>query len=265
MAYLGLSWQTTVLAIAALGIGLAIVFWLTVRNTPAEHSGTNAAERELIGGDAPASPDGKKVKVKFSRNPAVRASFFFLLAHSFLSAGADQIFVNWIPYFLSDAKGLDRMDLGIYASLPLWAGAFGGMVGGILNDAIYRATGRLRLARTTVGFAGKFIAAALIVVAIGFEDGRTMMLVVAAAKFFTDWSQPTVWGSVTDISGRAAATVFGTVNMVGSIGAVCANPTFGLVKEHYDWNTVFWVITGVYLVSAFCWFGVNTTRPVVES
>ncbi|MCH2375943.1 MAG: MFS transporter, partial [Planctomycetes bacterium] len=72
-----------------------------------------------------------------------------------------------------------------------------------------------------------------------------------------------MWGAVTDISGRAAATVFGTVNMVGSLGGVASNPTFGYVKQHYGWSTVFWLIAAVYVISAVCWFWVNTTRPLV--
>ena len=70
-------------------------------------------------------------------------------------------------------------------------------------------------------------------------------------------------GAVTDISGRAAATVFGTVNMVGSLGGVASNPTFGYVKQHYGWSTVFWLLAAVYVISAVCWFWVHTTRPLV--
>lgn len=266
MGQLGLSWQVTVTIIASLGIALALLFYLLVRNTPKEHPSTNEAERDLIGvEDPPDDNPGTKAKrkLRFSRIPAIRLSFAFMLAHIFLSAAADQLFVNWIPLFLSEEKGLGRLELGVYASLPLWAGAIGGMVGGTLNDLILRRTGRLRLARTVIGFTGKTIAGALVVLAIQFEDGRSMMLVIAAAKFFTDWSQPTMWGAVTDISGRAAATVFGTVNMVGSLGGVASNPTFGYVKQHYGWNTVFWLIAAVYVISAVCWFWVNTTRPLV--
>ena len=112
--------------------------------------------------------------------------------------------------------------MGIYASLPLWGGAIGGAVGGALNDVLIRLTNR-RFARSAIGFTGKFLSAILILVSAGVDDGRQAMVVLAMvvlaiAKFFTDWSQPTVWGTITDIGGRSTGKVFGAINMVGNLG-----------------------------------------------
>ncbi len=136
------------------------------------------------------------------------------------------------------------------------------MVGGVLNDALVRRAGR-RVARRVVGLTGKCVAAVLIVVSIGVEDGRWAMVVVAVAKFFTDWSQPTVWGTVTDIGGRVAGSVFGAVNMSGSIGAFAAGPILGAIKQYSGWSTLFWTIAGVYVVSGLCWLAIDPTRRLV--
>ena len=179
----------------------------------------------------------------------------------FSSAFADILYVYWIPLFLEEAKGLDKIEMGIFASLPLWTSAVGGVVGGVLNDLLIRLRGR-RFARSAVGFTGKFMAAVLVVCSFGVDDGRWIMVVLAGAKFFTDWSQPTMWGTCTDIGGAATGRAFGTVNMVGSFGAFAAGPVLGSIKENFGWGTLFWTIAGTYVLSAVCWLVVDATRQM---
>jgi nitrate/nitrite transporter NarK len=94
-----------------------------------------------------------------------------------------------------------------------------------------------------------------------------------AVKFFTDWSQPTVWGTCTDIGGRYSATVFGVINTSGSIGGLVSPIAFGAIL---DWNTSMVLVDGIeksvanynplfvtvavmYVISAFCWIMIDCT------
>ena len=184
---------------------------------------------------------------------------FLLLAGQFASAFADILYVYWIPLFLEEAKGLDKVQMGLFASLPLWTSAFGGIVGGVLNDVLIRLRGR-RFARSAVAFTGKLAAAILVVCTFGFDDGRWIMVVLAGAKFFTDWSQPSMWGTCTDVGGRATGRAFGTANMFGSFGAFAAGPVLGWIKEDFGWDVLFWTIAGMYVLSALCWLMVDSTK-----
>ena len=259
MGVLGLGWRAALLWIATTGIAFALVFRYLFRDSPAEHPWANEAEQQLIeAGEEPAAPTARTA---FDRRPAVLVSFSFLLLAMFTSAFADQLFVYWIPLFLEEGKGLDKIVAGIYASLPLWASAVGGVVGGVLNDLVARFTGR-RFARSAVGLTGKLTAAVLVISSIGIEDGRQAMFVLAGAKFFTDWSQPTTWGTITDIAGQATGRVFGAVNMVGSFGAIAAGPVIGWIKENFGWETLFWTIAVLYVVSALSWLGIDARRKL---
>jgi len=137
------------------------------------------------------------------------------------------------------------------------------MTGGVLNDVLIRSLGP-RIARSAVGFTGATLGAVLIAVAVGVEDGRWAMLVLAGARFFADWSQPTVWGTISDVGGKAAGTVFGAVNTAGSVGAFAAGPVLGWIKQSYGWSTVFWTVAGVYLVAGLSWLAVDCTRRIVK-
>ena len=167
-----------------------------------------------------------------------------------------------ISLLLSAAASAEAV--GLFASLPLWGGALGGFVGGVLNDWLIRLTGSRRFGRVAVGLTGKVTAALLIALSLRFDDGRTMMLVVGVAKFFNDWSQPSVWGTVTDIGGPAAGRVFGTVNMAGSIGAIIAGPFFGAVVQRAGWDALFWAVVAIFLVSGLSWLAIDPNKRLVE-
>ena len=91
-------------------------------------------------------------------------------------------------------------------------------------------------------------------------DGEAVMLALLACKFFGDWSLPTQWGTVTDISGRAAATVFAVVNTVGAVAGFVAGPAMALAKECYGWEGLFLGVAGLYLFAASCWLFIDCTR-----
>lgn len=258
MHHLQFGWRWSLVATALAGVVLAAALRAVMRDSPNVHPRTNLAERQLIGDHD--APQNSSASAGLIYTPAVVASLALMMLQSFTSTFADILFVYWIPLFLVEAKGLDKGAMGVFASLPLVAGALGGAAGGALNDWVIRRTGRLRLARTGVGFAGKFTAALLIAASLSVEDGRWMMIVVALAKFFTDWSLPTLWGAVTDIGGRASGKVFGMVNTVGALGGFVAGPLIGAVKQYYGWPPVFWLIAAVYIASALCWFGIDPTR-----
>ena len=84
----------------------------------------------------------------------------------------------------------------------------------------------------------KVIAAVLICCSLLFEDGQVIMGVLFFCKFFSDMSQPTWWGTVTDIGGPAAGRVFGMVNTVGAAGLFAAGPIMAWVKTEYGFDKI---------------------------
>ena len=260
MATLGLSWQQSLFALAGVGLLYAIGFWFVFRNTPADHPWSNAAEQRLIEGE---EFQGSTSNVRIDWSVANVTNLGLFMGASFCSTFADNLFVFYMPQFLMEEKGFDAAQMGVFAGLPIWGGALGGMCGGILNDVLIRATGNRRVARSAVAAGGKIVAAALIAAAMLAGDGRLVMVVLFFCKFVSDWSQPTWWGTVTDIGGPAAGRVFGIVNMVGSIGATVAGPVMGFVLGGYGWTALFLFVGSVYLLTALFWIFVDCTRRLV--
>lgn len=115
---------------------------------------------------------------------------------------------------------------------------------------------------------------------IGVLSRNSMPLVAAAmlfvTKFFSDWTQPTVWGTSTDLGGRYSATVFSVINTSGGIAGVITPIIGGLLLGYYattsivdgeevmvtHYEPVFVMVGVMYLLSAICWLFINSENSL---
>jgi sugar phosphate permease len=260
MSRCGLSWRDALVVIAVPGVLLAAAFALAFRNSPREHPWANPAERDLIETEKPRAAGGR---MSLRLGGAAGASLFMLLVYAFFSTFADMLYVNWVPSFLVEGKRLSEGTMGWFAPLPLLGGAAGGVVGGVLNDALLRRARNPRWVRSGVALTGKLLAATLIVASLAVADGRWVMMLLLACKFFGDWSLSTQWGAITDMGGKGAGTVFGVVNTVGSLGGFVAGPILGHLKQYHGWEGLFLGVAAAYLAAALSWLFIDCTRRLV--
>ncbi len=275
MGYFGFGWRAALYILSAVGLVFAVLFWLTFRNSPAEHPQVNDAERKLIVDDPTQPPAGGRRVLPFGRALKNVNMLIFIFQQSF-SAGADAIYSSVMGSYFAQQHGASFVKAGIFVSLPLWGGAVGGMFGGTLNDLLIRWTGNRRWARSGVGFTGKFTAGVLMFVAIQQTNPTAAAIALFVVKFFSDWSQPTTWGTCTDIGGRFSATVFSILNTSGNLGAFVCPIGFGFLLDAYtttaiengvevmktDFNPLLVTVALMYFVCAVCWFFVNCTKSL---
>jgi len=269
MGVCGLSWRLALVVMAAAGVLFAVIFFLFFRNSPEEDPEVNQAELDLI---CEGEEAGSGAILRFGQAIQNRSMVVFIF-QQFLNAGADFVYISLMGSYFID-RGFGYAAVGILASLPLFGGAIGGLVGGVLNDLLIARTGNRRWSRTAVGFTGKFIAAGMMLVAISQENGYMAAGCFFVVKFFTDWSQPTVWGTCTDMGGRCSASVFSIINTAGGIGGITmilfAGPFLdyfttetiidGATKLVTDYNPLFMIVAGMYLLSALSWFFIDCTN-----
>jgi MFS transporter, ACS family, glucarate transporter len=263
MGRCGLSWQKALGLLGIVGAGYGLLFWIAYRGPPT----------------APAPSKAKPpATLPFGRAWRNRSLRFFTL-QQFLDAGSDVAFVSLIGTYFLMARGFSIAKTGWLASLPLWGGAVGGIVGGWLNDRSIAWTGSRRWSRSGVGFAGKVIGCVFLMLAVRQTNGVTAGWCLCAAKFFSDWSQPTTWGTCTDLGGRFSATVFSIINTAGTVGGVVMPLVFGDLLDRFtsntlidakvvtttDWNPLFILLSAMYLASGVCWLLVDCTRTIEET
>ena len=270
MKWMDFSWQDSVLTLGATGVLFGVLFLWLFRNSPKIDKRVNDAEEQLIQeGERKSNSDAPKVLPW--KNVFQQRSMRFFIVQQIMSAGADGFYLAFLGIYLRNVMGFDLAKTGILASLPLLGGALGGLFGGYLNELLIRTTGDRRKARVIVGFTGKIIAAVFMLGITSLEKGEHVAYALVVVKFFTDWSQPTVWGTCTDMGGRYSATVFSIINTAGSIGGIICPMLFGVIlhlnttnmliegveTKIVDYNPVFLTVVGMYVISAFCWFGIN--------
>ncbi len=276
MGWCGLSWRTSLGVLGIVGVAYGLIFWWTFRNTPGEHPGVNREERKLIeAGTVPSPSEERGAVLPAGTCPGASRSLRFFVVQQFLDAGSDVAFVSLIGTYFLRARGFDVTKTGWLASLPLWGGAVGGVAGGWLNDRLIATTGQRRWSRSGVGFVGKVIGCVMLVLVVRQTHGLAAASCLMAAKFFSDWSQPTTWGACTDLGGRHSATVFSIINTAGTFGGVVMPLVFGYVLDRFTTHRrsgrpgrsprptrarCSALLAAMYLGSGICWLLMDCTR-----
>lgn len=265
----GMTTRTAIGILVAVGVVNALLFALTFRNSPRRHPAVNVAELQLIEGcnsvTAPAAGRMSVGKMLRSMTPRSMVNVGCLCVQSILSTVADNIYSNWIPLFLVQVHHLEYKKMGVSSALPLLGGAIAGLVGGVLNDRAISWTRNRRWSRVAVAFVGKGMAAVLIFTALLFyEQPYVFCLFLFFVKLFGDWSLATTWGVVTDIGGRATASMFAFNNSIAGLGQIAAPLAYGYLVDNFGWRPVIMAVGVTYVLCALSWLAIDCTIPVID-
>ena len=96
-----------------------------------------------------------------------------------------------------------------------------------------------------------------------------MVALLAVGNFCFGMGGPASWAATMDISGQHTQVVFGLQNMCGNAGAMLCPVVVGALFDRAeagqsDWNTVLFVVAGVYVAGAVCWAFLHPDRSAVE-
>jgi ACS family glucarate transporter-like MFS transporter len=272
---LGLSWRWALVVMSAAGVVFAALLLLLYRNRPEEDRRVNQAERDLIR-KGERDSQGPPV-LPLSRVLRNRSMLVFVF-QQFMNAGADFIYVSTMGSYFIGGRNFDVAVAGLLVSLPLWGGAVGGIVGGFVNDGLIYATSNRRWSRRIAGLTGKLLACVFMFVAISQASGLAVAAWLFVVKFFSDWTQPTVWGTCTDMGGRYSATTFSIINTAGNLGALFTPLVAGGLLDYYstrqvvdgvetvvtNYTPMFVLVAAMYLISACCWLLIDCTQTLDE-
>ena len=123
-------WRAAFYAFGVLGVVWSAVWFFYYRDTPEEHSGVNEAERELIAGGIKRKATGSVPwrQILSHGNLWVLSVMYFFYNYNL------NVYQDWFPTYLRQAKGMTLAQMGIYASLPLLSGVIGDLAGGWFSD-----------------------------------------------------------------------------------------------------------------------------------
>ncbi len=254
-------WRAPFVVFGALGVAWAAFWYAWYRDTPEEHRQVNPAEKELIrsslGGAR--SPTTRSVPwAKILRSP----SLWLLSAMYFCYGYAISVYLDWFPKYLNDHRGFDLGAMGLYASLPLFAGTLGDLLGGWLSDVRAKRSGNLGAARRGVAMTGFLLAAASILPATFTGNAVASVWYTCVAVFALELTVGVSWAIPLDIGGDYAGSVSAVMNMGGNVGGALSPAALAYLVRGYGWEAPFVFTSALCLVAAALFVRINATKRI---
>lgn len=227
-------WHSVFFVMGGLGLIAAFVFWKMVRS-PVDHPGVNKAELDYIeaGGGLTRMEDRTVTKsAAFSWANVKQVLGSRMLMGVFIGQYGINVltyfFVTWFPIYLVKERGLNILEAGFAAAAPALCGFAGGVLGGIISDALLKKTGSLTIARKTPLLIGMLLSA--LIIACAYIDNSALIVVVMAVAFFGKGIASLGWAVVSDTSPREFVGVTGGIfNTFGNSAGIVTPIVIGYI------------------------------------
>ena len=266
-----LGWRSVFYICGAAGLVWAVWWFISYRNLPEEHGMVNRAELGHIRG----IDEKGQVKEAYIEKKAASVPWGTLLKSSnmwaimcayFTYVYCLWIFLSWLPSYLVDFRHFTLLKVGIFASLPLFAGVIGDTVGGLATDWLLKTTGNTKFARRSVAIVGMLGCCVFIVPAALTADAYTAVYCLTAAMFFLECTIGPSWAVPMDAGGKYSGTVSGMMNMAGNIGGALSPLVFGFLVQYGNWQAPFIVAAALLVGGSAVWlFWLDPDRHVLPA
>jgi MFS transporter, ACS family, glucarate transporter len=252
-----IGWRGAFWVFAALGVTWAAVWYFYYRDTPEEHAGVNQAERDLIGSGRKRSTDIPWRRILSHSNLWILAVMYFCYNFNL------NVYNDWFPTYLHDSRGMTLAKMGIYASLPLFAGTLGDISGGSFSDVVLKRTGNVNLARRWVAIAGFILSGAATIPAIFAHDPKVSVAFYCAAFFGLEWTVGVSWAVPLDIGGDFAGSVSAVMNSLGNAGGALSSFVVTYAATRYGWNSPFLLTSALCVIAALLYLKIDANKRIV--
>lgn len=254
-------WRVPFLLFGFMGLAWAVVWFWYYRDTPAQHPFINSEERSRIENSIGVRSAGSKT-VPWRRILGSRSLWMLSLMY-FCYGYAIDIYLDWFPKYLNEHRGFNLKQMGIYASLPLLAGAAGDITGGTVSDLCARRFGSLKIARRAVALAGFLLAAVFILPATFTPHSTASVLYSCVAVFGLEVTVGVSWAIPLDIGGDCAGTIASVMNTFGNLGSAVSPILLAYLVGFYGWNLPFLVCSVLCVTGAVLTLGIDADKKIV--
>ncbi|WP_109075906.1 MULTISPECIES: MFS transporter [unclassified Azospirillum] len=231
-------WHWVFGVMGGLGIVMAGV-WMKTVYAPKDHPRINQAELDYIaaGGGLVNMDDGKKTAVAESgakwdyiRQLFASRMMVGIFLGQFCINAITYFFITWFPVYLVQARGMSILNAGFIASIPAICGFAGGILGGVMSDAMLRRGYSLTAARKTPIVLGMLMSMAMI--ACNYTDLQWIIVSLMALAFFGKGIGALGWAVMSDCAPKEITGLSGGVfNMCGNISSITTPIIIGYIIQ----------------------------------
>ena len=249
-------WRAAFLVFGVLGLVWSVTWFLYYRDTPEEHKSVNQAERDLIGSGRKRSTEIPWRKILSHSNLWILAVMYFCYNFNL------NVYNDWFPTYLHDSRGMTLAKMGLYASMPLFAGTLGDLAGGWFSDIVLKRTGNVNLARRWVAIAGFALSAVATLLAVSTHDPNVSVAFYSLAFFGLEWTVGISWAIPLDIGGDFAGSVSAVMNTLGNIGGALSAIVVTNAVSYFNWNAPFIITSALCVIAALLYLKIDATKKI---
>jgi ACS family glucarate transporter-like MFS transporter len=230
-------WHWVFAVMGVLGM-LFVLVWNKLIYDPKDHPLANAAEVEYIekggglvsmdqkqDGSKKEGPDLKYI-AQLLRNRMLAGIY---LAQYCINA-LTYFFITWFPVYLVKEKHMTILKAGFVAAIPAVCGFVGGVLGGLISDAMIKRGYSLSVARKTPIVAGMLLS--MTMVACNYVDAESAVIFFMALAFFGKGIGALGWAVNSDTAPKQIAGLSGAVlNTCGNLSSITTPIAIGYIIE----------------------------------
>jgi ACS family glucarate transporter-like MFS transporter len=244
-------WQTAFFVSAALGIGLAAIWWLLARDRPSEHPWVAKQGTVTTAADLSLRPPSIPWAA-LRKTPTV---WWLVLSYSCLGYVA-YIYMSWFYLYLVNVRGFDVLRGGYFASAPFLAMLVSCPLGGWVTDRLALRRG-ITQGRKLVGAAGMTLAAATIGLGALMESPYLAIASLSLGAGCLYFTIGAYWSSTSDLSKAHAGTLSGLMNMGANIGGAISPTLTPWIAQHWGWPVSLGVAALIAMIGGILWLNID--------
>jgi MFS transporter, ACS family, glucarate transporter len=245
-----MGWRSAFYMTSLLAFGIALVWYLSVTDNPAEHQHLSASELALITRQVrneKQSTSAPLIKLLAHRN-------ILILSLSYICEGYVLfIFVFWLYIYLVEVREFSMLKGGMVASLPWLTALMCTPLGGLTCDRMSAKIGRIGGARAVI-MLGYGLSGALLFVAAKSESRSGAVAALCVSVGFLYFAEPAFWATAAHLSGESVGAASGIMNTAGIIGGIVSTSLFPVIVKHFGWIPALGSGAAVAVACTCTWF-----------
>ncbi|CAN7475365.1 MFS transporter [Trinickia sp. LjRoot230] len=253
-------WHEVFIVMGVLGVIAAVLWQIFVRD-PKEHPRVNRAELEYIENGGGLVDIDRKVSSARREGPNLgyikqllrnRMLMGIYIAQYCINA-LTYFFITWFPIYLVQARGMSILKAGFVASVPAVCGFLGGILGGIISDALLRRGTSLSIARKVPIVLGMLLSMSMVV--CNYVDAQVVVVAFMALAFFGKGLGALGWAVNSDTAPKQIAGLSGALmNTFGNLSSITTPIAVGYIVGHTGSFNGALVFVGLHgLVAVICY------------
>ena len=162
-------------------------------------------------------------------------------------------FLTWFPVYLSQARHMSIMKVGLMAALPALCGSIGGILGGVVSDKLLRTGHTLTFSRKAPIVAGMLLSITMI--GCNYTNTQWVVMVLMSLAFFGKGFGALGWTVIADTSPKPLIGVNGGLfNLIGNLAGITTPIIIGYIVKStgsFDDALIFVVATALLAIVAY--------------